>query len=297
MPPLVKNNMLTLPVGTTPEYPDPGEVALFIDSSGIVYQLDKANVTRPVSGALNIQTMNGTNYGNAGILRLPRGARVDLGSNNISLQVMPRLPARNRFIGLAYNPDNSAWSSVPGNITFSDLSGTNQQSFKNKHPMMRAQNIAAIASVAGCLPTSGTNQRVQYNPFYSVYMHTDTSIADQRIWCGLFSAAPGNVATLGAVSAVGFGYFSSDGNLSWVTSNGTTTTRTTMVTMAADTTYKLSFWVVGVTAYFQINNGVIASTTTTLPAAATNLGFYLRVVSTTAVQQRIYVGQLYGESD
>lgn len=288
MPPTVTHNQINLSVGTDPDTPDTSEVVLYIDSNGMIRQKSDAGSSTPLSPEISVTGILAS-YGNTGILRFPNGTRVDLGGNATEIKTIPRHTSRRWLMG--YPLDNPP-SMYLANYGAATEAGTPTNEFKNKHHVRTYQSGGADAGFY----MATASHRVSHTPYFSILMHTGASIANQRAWIGLFSAAPGNVATLGTNQALGFSYFSSDSNLSWITSNGTTTTRTTITTMLADSTYVMDCWYDGVTAYFQVNSGTIFTTSLTLPAATTNLAFYARGYEDGS-QVNVSFGASYIESD
>lgn len=290
MTPTVKHNQLTIQTGAEPSAPPGSQSTLYAGTDGLIYQKTAAGVKSTLSSVLGVDDVNNA-FGNRDILKISNGSIISEASNDQRIMVIPRL-LRRRFV---YGWPASSYGANGATLTETSSGATALQEFKNKH-FTRRFTTNTVAANAGGIASATAEWRFQHEPFLSTIIHTGSDISAQRIWVGLFSAAPGNVATLGTTQAIGFAYFSTDGNLSWVTSNGTTTTRTTMVTMTADTSYLLDVWVIGSTAYFRIDDGTVASTTTTLPAATTNLIPYVRVVNTTATSNTLNIGTFYLES-
>lgn len=292
MPTTIKHNQINLPTGATPETPPAGQSTLFVDSNGIVRQKDSTGVVTPLSGSLSILD-GSTDLGSALALQTVGGYYINTTATRSEFYTIPNFSA-NRFI-YGWPNGNGAYGSFGGIIGEVSPGATAIQEFKGTHFTRKYTTNTVAANVAGTVIVTA-EFRSSHFPYMSTIIHTGASIAAQRMWIGLFSASPLNVATLGTTQGFGFSYFSSDGNLSWITSNGTTTTRTTIMTMAADTSYRLDCWSRSDRVSFSVNNDAATSTTLTLPATTTNLFYYNRVVNTTTTSNTLNIGNIYIEA-
>jgi hypothetical protein len=292
MPSAIKHNQINFPTGSTPETPPAAHVALFIDSSGIVKQKKSSGVVSNISGVLDVKSED-VDWGDSLAIKTVDGYYSNQGTNNTRFDIIPDFSQRRWVYG--WPNGNSTYGHFGSVMTEASAGASSVQEFKGIHFTRKFTSNLVLANFAG-ITTTAAEFRAQHEPLVSTVVHTGSLITSQRMWVGLFSASPLNVATLGTTQGFGFSYFSSDGNLSWVTSNGSTTTRTTMVAMLPNTSYLLDCWIIGTTAYFCINDGAISSTTTTLPATTTNLFYYNRVVNTTTISNTLNIGNTYIEA-
>lgn len=150
----------------------------------------------------------------------------------------------------------------------------------------------AAGNLAGYTTATFNLVRRQHNPVFDIVMRTGAAgdIANIRFWIGLFSAAPTNVDTLAAgTSAIAFRYSTVAPDTGWtpVTSDGASqSTATAIGTVAASTRYLLTIEVDDTNglARFRVNNDLTTERTisTTLPAAATELGASWYIITTAA---------------
>lgn len=166
---------------------------------------------------------------------------------------------------------------------------------------------AASGNFGGYTTATFNLVRRQHNPIFDIVMRTGAAadIANIRFWIGLFSAAPTNVDTLaGSTSAFAFRYSTVAGDAGWVpvTSDGASqSTGTAIGTIAASTRYLLTIEVDDANglAKFRVNNDYTTerTLTTTLPAAATELGASWYVITTAAVAKNWKFSRLVCEYD
>ncbi|HRF98419.1 MAG TPA: hypothetical protein PLZ51_24600, partial [Aggregatilineales bacterium] len=132
----------------------------------------------------------------------------------------------------------------------------------------------------------------------TVWVRTGGSIANVR-WCIGFNfnsvyPTDDNLASL-STQAVIFRYSTPAGDTGFrpVTSNGSAQTVGTAIgTIAINTAYKLSLWVVNGVAYFAVNDGVPVAIATTMPAPTTNLQWNTRLRTLEAVNKDVLFKQL-----
>lgn len=129
---------------------------------------------------------------------------------------------------------------------------------------------------AGWLSTAFTETRRDYIPIHEIMMRTGGSVASVRFWIGLFQSTPMASATP-AIHYAGFRYDTGvDGTAFWrcVTdsASGVPTVTTTAVAMTANTAYRLKLILTSANVRFYINDVLVATHTTTLPANGVALG-------------------------
>jgi hypothetical protein len=158
---------------------------------------------------------------------------------------------------------------------------------------------AVIDSDAGWLSSAFTQTRRSYRCSYNAWIKTGGSIANVRIWVGMFSATPMASADP-VISAAGFRYDTvADGTVFWRTytnddtTTGTVTTTTTAI--AADTTYRLGIVVdsASTTVRFYINGILVATHTTDLPVTTNSLSHIEQVRTLAAASKVIRVGGVW----
>jgi hypothetical protein len=158
---------------------------------------------------------------------------------------------------------------------------------------------AAIDSDAGWLSSAFSQTRRTYRFSYNAWIKTGGSIADVRIWIGLFSATPMASADP-ALHSAGFRYDTvADGTAFWrAYSNDATTTglaTTTTTAIAADTTYRLGMVIDAATTTlrFYINGILVATHTTELPGSGNSVSHVEQVRALAAASKIIRIGGVW----
>jgi hypothetical protein len=157
--------------------------------------------------------------------------------------------------------------------------------------------IAATAgSTGGNRSTSFNLFRCGHDPVWVGVLRTGADITNLRIWAGIVSTTPTNSDT-GPASHACFRYSSGvSGNWFMTTRAGGTQTSTSFGTaVAANTTYVLKIRVVDGVAYFSINGGAEQSIATNVPADATEMGYAILGITTTASAKDIAISRIYAE--
>lgn len=160
---------------------------------------------------------------------------------------------------------------------------------------------ASGGSTGGVISTTFNLVRRQWNPVGHCIIRTGAAadIADIRFFIGLFSAAPANADDPSA-SCIGF-RFSSATDGGWVglasSGVGNVSVTSSLGAVAASTRYKLSWRIdnTNALAYFSLNDGAEVSLATTLPAAATELGLCVRLITTNATGKNYKMSRVYVE--
>jgi hypothetical protein len=166
-------------------------------------------------------------------------------------------------------------------------------------PLVRFTTTAASGVDAGVLSAAGPI-RTQWLPsFYARIMTDPSAITSTRLWVGLTS---GELAALSAnpttQTVAAFRYDSGlDTGATWrtVTCDGTAATVTnTGVAIAADSSYELRIEVdpAGSPIRFWVNGDLVATHTTHLPAATTDLGYTARLRTLAAASRALRFGRL-----
>ena len=138
------------------------------------------------------------------------------------------------------------------------------------------QGATGVNNDAGWVSAAFTQTRLNYLPFYESLIRTGADITSIRYWFGLFSADPMAI-TAGTLHQLGFRYSTDvDGTAFWRTTsnNGATPTVTTTTTaITASTAYRLTIIARSTTSVdFMIDGVTVATHTTALPTATTNMG-------------------------
>jgi hypothetical protein len=133
-----------------------------------------------------------------------------------------------------------------------------------------------------------TLTRFNRRPIFTIGVRTGGVLTVSRIWVGLFSADPMGSATP-AVHLMAFRRDTGAGDANWqaVTDNGsgTPTVTNTSVTVAIDQSERFTIIVdsAGANVRFYIDEVLVATHTTTLPGATTDLGYVCKVRTLEAV--------------
>ena len=131
--------------------------------------------------------------------------------------------------------------------------------------------IAAIGDTQGLVGGTNTGLMQDWKPFFSIKMQTGSSIANVRLWFGLFTGDPSGSATP-ATNYFAFRYDTgADGTAFWRCCNdnasGTPNVITTTQSIAANTIYNLRFYFNGTKIYYYINDVEVGVTISTLPTS------------------------------
>jgi hypothetical protein len=154
-----------------------------------------------------------------------------------------------------------------------------------------------VANDEGGLASLFSMTRFDRRPIFDSAIRTGGVITVSRIWCGLFSADPMASATP-AVHLMAFRRDTSAGDANWqaVTDNGsgTPTVTNTGITVAIDQSNRFSIVVdsAGANVRFYIDEVLVATHTTTLPGATTNLGYVHKIRTLEAVAKSIRFSKL-----
>lgn len=221
---------------------------------------------------------------------LPQGVLRNDGSGQASLMTQPRLDVRNYFAVRAANA-----TLEPIGCASPTLSGTPALDNQTDTAYVNIPITNVATTVGGARSTFNLVQR-GYDPEFFALVRTDTLITNIRIWVGLFSANPGNVddLTVGSNQAVAFRYSTVAVDPGWigVSSDGTTQVNTAKIAdIAISTAYLLRLRVSGGIAYFSVNGGAELTLSTNLPAATTNLGYVLHMITTTATAKNFKISR------
>lgn len=236
-------------------------------------------------------------------LKLPEGvirASGGFAANNMPfLSIMPRPDKRVFFMEKAAAATYESIGMAAGtNAGAGAVTAANQTD-----SVYVNQAIGAVtATFGGRRSTTFNLLRRQYNPYFAVLMRTSTDITNIRFWIGLCQAQVTNVDTLAISTAfAGFRYSSVAVDPAWmaVTSDGVPaqTNLSTGVGVAASTAYLFELYVDSATGiiYFSVNGSTPVSIATTLPPAATELGWTVSAITTTATAKNILIGRVFGD--
>lgn len=264
----------------------------------LVYDATTARWMQQVSIHPYISGIVDTTRYRADSIRLPdRIIRTSGGfaaANNPLLSIMPRPDKRKfaaefssaaAFEALGMAAGTSAGAGALTNSNQTDSSYVNQA-------------IGAVAATFGGRRSTTFNiTRRQYNPYFAALMRTDPTITNIRFWVGLCAAQVTNVDTL-VTSFFGFRFSTVVPDTNWqaVTNTGAAqTTADTGVVVAASTAYLFELYVddTGGICYFSVNGSTPVSINATLPAAATDLGWTVTAITTTATAKNILISRAY----
>lgn len=156
----------------------------------------------------------------------------------------------------------------------------------------------AVSGNQGGFDTLFNRTQFDRRPIIDIAMRTAASILVQRTWSGAFSADP-MASDTPAVHLMAFRYSpATDGTAFWrcVTDSGSGVPTVTVTTVAVTTTTSYRFRIVvdgaGANVRFYINGILVATHTTTLPGATTDLGYVHKVQTIEAVAKGIRFGAL-----
>lgn len=203
-----------------------------------------------------------------------------------------------RAAAAAFQPDGIAAPTASGTLTVS---------LQPDSAYVNAASAAAVGATAGLVTTYNLTRR-SYNPRFDCLIRTAAAAADLaniRIWVGFFSANPPNADALGTISALAFRYSTVAPDAGWVAvaSNGSTQFTSSPLTslLTPDTRYLLSIEVnhAAGSAKFTVNNDSAQSTTITssLPAATTDLGVAVLLITTNAATKNFRISRFAVEMD
>lgn len=200
------------------------------------------------------------------------------------LAVVPSLAARNRIWAKASAATFAAVGCVVTNGAALTAGNDTDSAYINVQATAGAGNPNYIE-------TSTFNYfRRSHNPKFETIIRTGLAadLANMRFWIGITSATPTNVDSLvGVASFAGFRYSSAvdSGFVPVCCDNAAQNVGSPMAAIVASTRYLLSLEVndANGTVTFRINNGTPTVLNTNLPAAATELGFSVKIITTVAV--------------
>lgn len=160
------------------------------------------------------------------------------------------------------------------------------------HGLLTAATGISQVSVVG---TTYNLVRRAHNPTFWARIRTPDTIGG-RFFVGLFSAAPTD-ADNPAGSYAAFRYSSAVDGTSWkgMVKDGTTQQVSAAVAgIAVNSVYNLKIRIDGTAAYFSVNAGAEQSLSVNLPAAATELGFWVGAfIETGGIQRTLGVSRCY----
>lgn len=164
-------------------------------------------------------------------------------------------------------------------------------------PIVVHITTAAAGASGGLVSADFTRFRRDWNPELNFRIATQGSVADIRLWIGMFSASPDAVSALTALHGCAFRYDTGvDGTAFWrcVTGNntGADTTTTTSVAVTTSTFYTLRIKCSGSNVYFYIDGALVATHTATLPTSTQLMGYGARVTALVATAKRIGWGRM-----
>lgn len=187
----------------------------------------------------------------------------------------------------------AATATVAG-IVAPTLTATASAAVDADAPYINHATSTVSGNASGVISAAFTLFERNWEPEMIAEIKTDpTNIVSNRVWCGFFSAAPDASATP-AISLAAFRYDDGvDGTVFWRTctdsGTGTPTVTITTVPFAAATKYRLRIIMSALNGnvLFFINDVLVATHTATLPAIATNMGWGLRMTTTSAAARNI----------
>jgi len=213
------------------------------------------------------------------------------------LAVQPGWNARNQIVVKAA----AATVAVQG-IASVALSGTPTASNDTDSAYINLLSAAGAGSIAGFISATFNHTRRSHNPKLDIIFRTGAAadIANIRFWIGLNSAAITNVDSLvGVASFAGFRFSSVVGDAGFVPvcCDNAVQNVGSMVsggTITATTRYLLSLEVndSAGTVTFRVNNGTPSVLSANLPAAATDLGFVMYLITVPAVAKNFKFSRL-----
>lgn len=206
------------------------------------------------------------------------------------------------MVNIVKPPDSGSgtFSSFGNGQTLSSTGGTTH--IFNQFGAFNAYSSSFGGGTNGIL-NQGTNynvSRLYWNPIYqSTIYTTENTLSEVRFWIGLFSASP-IASSTPVLSYIAFRYATDvDGTVFWrtVTDNGsgTPTVTVTTVPIAISTKYSLRFESTPSEVKFYIDDVLVATHTTNLPADATDLGWFFGVKSlgnAVADSKQIYINNM-----
>jgi hypothetical protein len=168
----------------------------------------------------------------------------------------------------------------------------------------RLRTSTSAGNLAGFISTTFNLARRQWNPVVTWIIKTPADITNIRYWLLLTSAAITDVDTIaGATEVAGFRFstVTSDGGFKPVVKDATTQNVGSAIgTLSANELWMLRMRIdsAGGIAYFSARNTYSATWTTettlsaNLPAAATELGFCVRVINQVAANRDLHFGRM-----
>ncbi len=147
-------------------------------------------------------------------------------------------------------------------------------------PLVQFQANNTGSSPAGLVSGEALTYRA-WEPEFVARIKTGASVADVRIWIGLFSGDPmGGSSPAVHLAAFRFDTGAGDSNWTACTKDGSTLqTNDTGVAVAADTAYDLRIEYDGTNFYFWVNDAALILEASNLPGATTGLYVYAEVAN------------------
>jgi hypothetical protein len=207
--------------------------------------------------------------------------------------------SRSRDMAVYVNP-GAATITTLGLAAAPTLTATASSADSTDGPWMNHATTNVSANPSGVVSAAFTILRRDWEPEYGTTIKTDpTTIANTRIWVGMFSASPDASATP-AVHIAAFRYDTgADGTAFWrcVTDNasGAPTVTTTTTAIAANTKYTLRIRTTnagGGHVYFYINEVLVADHTLKLPTSTQLMGYGNRIVTLTTAIRNLKWGRI-----
>lgn len=182
---------------------------------------------------------------------------------------------------------------LPASPTVNAAGGASGNADAGSFPAYTAQTNTTSGNPAGIISAAFTYFRRNWKPVMIAKIKTGGSIG-ARFWVGFCSAdiSGSNDPTSSSVAA--FTYEAGvDGTAFWrsYTANGSTSTRTaTSQSIATGTEYIMRIELDASEIRFYINDALVRTETSTLPAATTDLGYIVEVTTTAAANRVITIG-------
>jgi len=220
------------------------------------------------------------------------GVEVPLSADLASLPVIPHPAVRKWWM-----VNSAAATYQPVGVAAPTVTVTASESNDVDSTYVNHAAAATAGTATGIISVTFDLVRTGYNPSFMALIRTGADITNVRIWVGLFSAAP-TLDQLGAIQGVAFRFATGVPDSGWVgvTSNGVTPRVTPEIApIAVNSRYLMKLRVdntAGI-AYFSINDGAEVSLNTNLPPATTELGYGVRIITTTATAKSIKISRVY----
>jgi hypothetical protein len=207
--------------------------------------------------------------------------------NNVGGSELPK-SNHARFVGI----NSSAATYVGIGLTptnFGTLANANQSDTS----YVASTTAASAGSIAGEVTTQVAEPGML--PSYHIVMKTPSTITNLRFWIGLSNGTPANADDPG-VNSILFRYSTVAGDTGWVPSTRNSTTQTlgtTIVTVAADTVYRMTIrFATSTKVAFSINGSSEQYMTATIPSSGTSINITAVVYTTEAVSKTINISRI-----